>query len=232
MLRWSAELAGENPDYILVKIDGTGLEPNAVFREVTFEVAFYDAKRSQFARESFHLAEEIAKQFRPGVVNGTYVPHTHAGAQSVKGLTLHGTVGPLGGKADGFSAIVQQSTGSSRVSDPGNLAGARPAPRPGILYWYRGSDSRGTREVADGRIVGLGGWEQFKSVFSAGNEAIYAITNDGNLLWYRGTNGDGTREVAGARMVGQGGWQQFKFLFAGENETIYAVTNDGNLLCY
>ena len=78
-------------------------------------------------------------------------------------------------------------------------------------------------------VVGFGGWQDFKFLFSgrnvAGEDRIYAVNQNGELLSY---GDDGTPgNVSSPVVVGFGGWQDFKFLFAGRNladeNRIYAV---------
>ena len=78
-------------------------------------------------------------------------------------------------------------------------------------------------------VVGFGGWQDFKFLFSgrniAGENRIYAVDQNGQLLSYgdAGTPGN----VSDPVVVGFGGWLQFKFLFSGRNvageDRIYAV---------
>jgi hypothetical protein len=78
-------------------------------------------------------------------------------------------------------------------------------------------------------VVGLGGWQDFKFLFSGtnvtGENRIYAVDQSGQLLSYgdAGTPGN----VSSPVVVGLGGWLQFTFLFAGRNlageDRIYAV---------
>ncbi|MEH2592290.1 tachylectin-related carbohydrate-binding protein [Bradyrhizobium sp. AZCC 1721] len=78
-------------------------------------------------------------------------------------------------------------------------------------------------------VVGFGGWQDFKFLFSgrnvAGEDRIYAVNHNGELLSYRDNGTPGN--VSSPVVVGVGGWQDFKFLFAGRNiadeNRIYAV---------
>jgi hypothetical protein len=85
----------------------------------------------------------------------------------------------------------------------------------GNLLFYRDKDQDGTGDVAGSTIIGHGGWNGFKSVFSGGDGVIYAITTDGNLLFYRDKNRDGTGDVAGSTVIGHGSWNQMWQVFAG-----------------
>jgi hypothetical protein len=68
-------------------------------------------------------------------------------------------------------------------------------------------------------ISDIGGWQDFKFLFSgvnvAGENRIYAVNQNGELLSFgdAGTPGN----VSSPVVVGFGGWQDFKFLFSGRN---------------
>jgi hypothetical protein len=100
------------------------------------------------------------------------------------------------------------------------------------LFHYRDSNQNGTGNVANGSIIGPGGWDAFKFLFSGGNGIIYAVDQQGNLNFYRDNNQDGTGQVANPSIIGFGGWNQFNFLFSGGNGIIYAVDQQGNLNFY
>ena len=79
---------------------------------------------------------------------------------------------------------------------------------------------RGTLgNVSDPMVVGFGGWEVFKFLFSgrnlAGENRIYAVNANGQLLLYgdAGTLGN----VSDPMVIGFGGWEPLKFLFSGRN---------------
>jgi hypothetical protein len=98
--------------------------------------------------------------------------------------------------------------------------GVNPA---GRLLFYRDTTQNGTGDVANPSIIGLGGWDAFKFLFSGGDGIIYAVDQDGQLLFYRDTTQNGTGDVANPSIIGLGGWDAFKFLFSGGNGIIYAV---------
>ena len=102
----------------------------------------------------------------------------------------------------------------------------------GRLLFYRDLTQNGTGDVSNPSVIGLGGWQNFKFLFSGGNGIIYAVDQDGRLLFYRDTTQNGTGDVANPSVIGQGGWQNFKFLFSGGNGIIYAVDQAGQLLFY
>jgi hypothetical protein len=102
----------------------------------------------------------------------------------------------------------------------------------GKLLFYRDANQNGTGDVNSPSVIGQGGWQDFKFLFSGGNGIIYAVNPDGQLLFYRDTTQDGTGDVNTPSVIGQGGWQDFKFLFSGGNGIIYAVNPDGQLLFY
>jgi len=92
--------------------------------------------------------------------------------------------------------------------------------------------------VSSPTVVGFGGWQAFRKLFSgrnvAGQSRIYAVDQNGQLLSYGDSGVLGN--VSNPDVVGFGGWQGFKFLFGGRNlarqDRIYAVDNDGRLLSY
>jgi hypothetical protein len=45
----------------------------------------------------------------------------------------------------------------------------------GNLLFYRDNNQNGTGEVANPSTIGLGGWQNFKFLFSGGNGIIYAV---------------------------------------------------------
>lgn len=69
----------------------------------------------------------------------------------------------------------------------------------GNLLFYRDTARNGTGDVHDPRIIGRGGWNNFKDVFSGADGTIYAISNDGNLLFYRDYARNGSGDVTGAK---------------------------------
>ena len=115
---------------------------------------------------------------------------------------------------------------SIRVTDPalGSL--------PGQLLFYRDTTQNGTGDVNTPLVIGQGGWNAFKFLFSGGNGIIYAVNQQGQLLFYRDTTQNGTGDVNTPAVIGQGGWGAFKFLFSGGNGIIYAVNQQGQLLFY
>jgi len=102
----------------------------------------------------------------------------------------------------------------------------------GQLLFYRDHTRDGTGDVNTPSVIGLGGWQQFKFVFSGGEGIIYAVNEQGQLLFYRDRNRDGTGDVNTPSVIGQGGWQQMKHVFAGRNGIIYALSEEGELLFY
>lgn len=109
---------------------------------------------------------------------------------------------------------------------------------PGVLLSYGDAGTFGN--VSSPVVVGLGGWQEFRVLFTGKNlagenriYAIYAKDKGGRLLSYgdAGTPGN----VSNPMNLGIG-WQRFKFLFAGGNlageNRIYAVDQAGQLLSY
>jgi hypothetical protein len=125
------------------------------------------------------------------------------------------------------------------VAQGGNVQSACIYPPPfqtGQLLSY--GDDGTVGNVSDPVVVGLGGWLQFKFLFSgtnlSGENRIYAVNQNGQLLSYAdaGTFGN----VSDPVMVGFGGWSDFKYLFSNTNlsgeRPIYAVNQNGELLFY
>ncbi len=104
--------------------------------------------------------------------------------------------------------------------------------RGGRLLFYRDVNQDGTGDVNTPGVIGQGGWQDMKFLFSGGNGIIYAVNEEGQLLFYRDTTQDGTGDVNTPSVIGQGGWQDMKFLFSGGNGIIYAVNEEGQLLFY
>lgn len=102
----------------------------------------------------------------------------------------------------------------------------------GQLLFYRDDTRDGTGDVNSPFTIGMGGWQQFRQLFSGGEGIIYAVDPQGQLLFYRDRFRDGTGDVNSPAVIGQGGWQQMRFLFAGDSGVIYAVDSDGRLLFY
>ena len=105
-------------------------------------------------------------------------------------------------------------------------------PLGGRLLFYRDNTQDGTGDVNTPSVIGLGGWDGFKFLFSGGNGIIYAVDQQGQLLFYRDNTQDGTGDVNTPSVIGLGGWDGFKFLFSGGNGIIYAVDQQGQLLFY
>jgi hypothetical protein len=93
----------------------------------------------------------------------------------------------------------------------------------GRLLFYRDHTRDGTGDVSSPSVIGLGGWQAFKFLFSGGDGSIYAVDDAGQLLFYRDSTRDGTGDVSSPSVIGLGGWQAFKFLFSGGDGIIYAV---------
>ncbi len=102
----------------------------------------------------------------------------------------------------------------------------------GRLLFYRDYTQNGTGDVDTPSVIGLGGWADFKFLFSGGDGIIYAVDQAGRLLFYRDKTQDGTGDVDTPSVIGLGGWTDFKFLFSGGNGIIYAVDQAGRLLFY
>jgi len=106
-LPWSVEIYSENSDYLLFKIDASRLSNTLFtgFKEISFKAAFYtDAnEQSLIAAKPFTLPSDVASQFQPGRVNGTYIAHSTGNARYVKGLSIQGLAILLGEKGDGFA---------------------------------------------------------------------------------------------------------------------------------
>ena len=133
-------------------------------------------------------------------------------------LTLDGTIG----------------SGTATFSDPTNsiFSVTIGDPLGGRLFFYRDTTQNGTGDVNTPGVIGQGGWEQFKFLFSGFNNVIYAVNPQGQLLHYVDTTQNGTGDVDTPTVIGLGGWEQFLFLFSGGNNIIYAVDQQGRLLFY
>jgi phospholipase C len=93
----------------------------------------------------------------------------------------------------------------------------------GELLYYRDRTRDGTGDVANPTLIGQGGWNAFRHLFSSGDGAIYAVDQAGRLLFFRDKTQDGTGDVANPSVIGQDGWQNLRFLFSGGNGILYAV---------
>ncbi|MEO6803014.1 MAG: tachylectin-related carbohydrate-binding protein [Granulicella sp.] len=133
-------------------------------------------------------------------------------------LTLDSTIGNV---STSFSNLVN-SNFSLTIGDP----------MGGRLLLYNDTTQNGTGDVNTPKVIGQGGWQQFKFLFSAGNNVIYAVNQQGQLLRYTDASQSGGGDVSSPKVVGQGGWQQFKFLFSGGGNILYAVNQQGQLLRY
>jgi Tachylectin len=111
-----------------------------------------------------------------------------------------------------FSSLTSQSF---TISFGGSIGGR--------LLFYRDTTQNGTGDVDTPGVIGQGGWENFKFLFSGGNGIIYAVNPEGQLLFYRDNTQNGTGDVNTPSVIGLGGWADFKFLFSGGNGIIYAV---------
>jgi len=105
-------------------------------------------------------------------------------------------------------------------------------PLGGRLFLYKDTTQNGTGDVKTPQVIGQGGWEQFKFLFAAGSNVIYAVNEQGQLLRYVDASQTGGGDVSSPQVVGQGGWEQFKFLFSGGGNIIYAVNQQEQLLRY
>ena len=101
-------------------------------------------------------------------------------------------------------------------------------PLGGRLLFYRDNTQNGTGDVDTPSVIGLGGWADFKFLFSGGNGIIYAVDQQGQLLFYRDNTQNGTGDVDTPSVIGLGGWADFKSLFSGGNGIIYAVEDHLN----
>jgi hypothetical protein len=133
-------------------------------------------------------------------------------------LTLDSTIGNA---STSFSSLVNTNF-SLTIGDP----------MGGRLLLYQDTTQNGTGDVNTPKVIGQGGWEQFKFLFSADNKVIYAVNQQGQLLRYVDASQTGGGDVSSPKIVGQGGWLQFKFLFSGGGNIIYAVNQQGQLLRY
>jgi hypothetical protein len=57
----------------------------------------------------------------------------------------------------------------------------------GNLTWYRHVGYVTGSAIPQGKMVGHGGWQQYKFVFANGN-ILYGVTKEGNLNWYKYSN--------------------------------------------
>ena len=110
-----------------------------------------------------------------------------------------------------FSSLIPQTFA---VSFGGSIGGR--------LLFYRDNTQNGTGDVDTPGVIGQGGWEEFKFLFSGGNGIIYAVNQQGQLLFYRDNTQNGTGDVDTPSVIGLGGWTDFQFLFSGGNGIIYA----------
>ena len=105
----------------------------------------------------------------------------------------------------------------------------------GDLIWrknYDASQPGGSNKWDGPRTVGTG-WGGFKTVFSGGGAAIYAVRNDGVLMWFRHEGfWSGTWNwVDPPHQVGHG-WQGFREIFSGGEYIVYGIKTNGDLLWY
>lgn len=127
-----------------------------------------------------------------------------------------------------FLAAMRLTTGEASRSVSRRLLQSRMI--SGQLLFHRDKSRDGNDQVTTPSVIGLGGWQNFKSIFSGGNGIIYAVDQNGRLLRYRDKTQDGTGDVANPTVIGLSGWQEFKFLFSGGKDIIYAVDQNGRLL--
>jgi phospholipase C len=121
------------------------------------------------------------------------------------------------------------------TGEPPKVSGLRrraPQRSSGELLYFRDKTRDGTGDVANPSAIGLGGWQNFRHVFSGGNGVLYAVDQGGRLLYFRDTTQDGTGDVANPSVIGLGGWQNFRHVFSGGNRILYAVDQDGRLLSF
>jgi hypothetical protein len=129
------------------------------------------------------------------------------------------------------SAIGSGSTSFDPIADANfNLIVGDPL--GGRLLRYVDASQTGGGDVSSPQVIGQGGWQQFRFLFSGGNNVIYAVDQPGRLLRYVDASQTGGGDVSSPQTIGQGGWQQFRFLFSGGNNVIYAVDQPGRLLRY
>jgi hypothetical protein len=131
----------------------------------------------------------------------------------------------IDGLIDNSSAVFANLIPASFTLSFGGSLGGR-------LLFYRDNTQNGTGDVNTPSVIGLGGWADFKFLFSGGNGIIYAVDQAGRLLFYRDNTQDGTGDVNTPSVIGLGGWADFKYLFSGGNGIIYAVDQAGRLLFY
>jgi hypothetical protein len=97
----------------------------------------------------------------------------------------------------------------------------------GRLLFFRDKTQDGTGDVANPSVIGQGGWQNMRFLFSGGESGdigiLYAVDESGRLLFFRDKTQDGTGEVGNSSVIGQGGWQNMRFLFSGGNGILYAV---------
>jgi len=129
------------------------------------------------------------------------------------------------------SEIGSASTSFSNLVDT-NFTLTIGDPLGGRLLYYVDASQAGGGDVSSPKVIGQGGWQQFKFLFAGGNNVIYAVNQQGQLLRYVDASQTGGGDVSSPQVIGQGGWLQFKFLFGGGNNVIYAVNQQGELLRY
>ncbi len=129
------------------------------------------------------------------------------------------------------STIGSASTSFSNLADT-NFTLTIGDPMGGRLLYYVDASQTGGGDVSSPQVIGQGGWQQFKFLFSGGDNVIYAVDQQGQLLRYVDASQTGGGDVSSPQVIGQGGWLQFKFLFSGGNNVIYAVNQQGQLLRY
>jgi hypothetical protein len=101
------------------------------------------------------------------------------------------------------------------------------------LAWRSGGTDPSDWDAESAKIIGHGGWDGFRQVFSGGNGIIYAIDNEGKLRWYKHEKwltGDDKPQPIGETKGN--GWNEYRQVFSGGDNVIYAVDNAGRLLWY
>jgi Tachylectin len=216
---------GESQSYDLHSIGLSGPPPGRVA-----SVRFPGPRAGSTMRVEARLRSDVYESgfatISPGKLEFQEIPSeavlVYEVGQAPDDISLHAVLAPGQRYETGRSSVMVQGA----IPD-GFSVSLRTNPNPAVsgrLLFYRDLTQNGTGDVSNPSVIGLGGWQAFKFLFSGGNGVIYAVNEDGQLLFYRDTTQDGSpTSVSDPSVIGLGGWQAFKFLFSGGNGIIYAV---------
>lgn len=157
--------------------------------------------------------------------NGDLLWYRHDG-RSVGSFTWAPGAGKqVGNGWDRFSTVFSGGNGVIYAIEEASRDMRTGQPIGGHLVWYRHDGWRNGGPAWVGpKIVG-NRWQDFSTVFSAGDGVIYGVTAHGDLLWYRHdgrSEGTFTWAPGAGKKVGNG-WGRFSTVFSGGNGVIYAI---------